>query len=279
MSTLAFDERASDDNVKPALCEHDRITFAGISVNQLTLADLMKLLYIGIANNEKWVIATHNLHSLYLFPRLRRFREYFATAEWVYMDGMSLVALARLYGHRVNRAHRVTFIDWTEPIMKAAVKNRWRVFYLGSDANTASKAMIDLRERFPQLQIVARSGYFNAERDNPENLAVLKAIDSYRPHLVMVGMGMPRQELWIYDNRDDIRANIIVPCGAALEYVAGAVPTPPRWAGRLGLEWAFRLASEPRRLAGRYLGEPWEILGRVISDLVFRRWKQEAPQR
>jgi len=276
MSTLGFDERRDEECTKLEERPHDRITFASISANRLTLADLMRLVYIGISHHKKWVLATHNLHSLYLFPRLQLFREYFAAAEWVYIDGMSLVALARLYGRQLNREHRVTFIDVTEPLMEASAKNGWRIFYVGSDAKTALKGITVLKERFPDLQIMTKSGYFNVERNGSENRAVLEAIALYQPHVLMVGMGMPRQELWIYDNFPDITANVILPCGAALEYVAGAVPTPPRWAGRLGLEWAFRLVSEPRRLARRYLVEPWAILGTLISDLAFKRRKQET---
>jgi len=58
---------------------------------------------------------------------------------------------------------------------------------------------------------------------------VLESIRKYSPHILMVGMGMPRQELWIYENRTALAANVILPCGAAMDYVAGAVPMPPRW--------------------------------------------------
>jgi N-acetylglucosaminyldiphosphoundecaprenol N-acetyl-beta-D-mannosaminyltransferase len=85
----------------------------------------------------------------------------------------------------------------------------------------------------------------------------------------MVGMGMPRQELWIEANLNAIQANIILATGAVLDYVAGVIPTPPRWSGPLGLEWAFRLAAEPRRLASRYLIEPWTLVPIVLRNLTF----------
>jgi N-acetylglucosaminyldiphosphoundecaprenol N-acetyl-beta-D-mannosaminyltransferase len=81
-------------------------------------------------------------------------------------------------------------------------------------------------------------------------------------------MGMPRQEKWIQDNRKDIRANVILTSGATLDYVVGAKRMAPRWMGTLGLEWAFRLATEPRRLAFRYLIEPWGLLSAVVSKRI-----------
>jgi N-acetylglucosaminyldiphosphoundecaprenol N-acetyl-beta-D-mannosaminyltransferase len=76
----------------------------------------------------------------------------------------------------------------------------------------------------------------------------------------MVGMGMPRQEHWIVDNFELLGPVVVLPCGAAIDYVAGEIPTPPRWAGRCGLEWLYRLAAEPGRLWKRYLIEPWFVL-------------------
>jgi N-acetylglucosaminyldiphosphoundecaprenol N-acetyl-beta-D-mannosaminyltransferase len=90
-------------------------------------------------------------------------------------------------------------------------------------------------------------------------------------------MGMPRQERWILENRDDIDANVIFPSGATLDYIAGAKPMAPRWMGALGLEWAFRLATEPRRLAVRYLVEPWGLLTAVVTNSLQTSRDQMAP--
>jgi N-acetylglucosaminyldiphosphoundecaprenol N-acetyl-beta-D-mannosaminyltransferase len=89
--------------------------------------------------------------------------------------------------------------------------------------------------------------------------------------VLIVGMGMPRQQHWTLDNAERLAVNVVSTCGAALDYVAGAIPTPPRWAGRAGLEWACRLAAEPRRLASRYLVEPWGLAPCVLQALA-RRW-------
>jgi N-acetylglucosaminyldiphosphoundecaprenol N-acetyl-beta-D-mannosaminyltransferase len=104
--------------------------------------------------------------------------------------------------------------------------------------------------------------------DGSENKSVLQQIADFQPHLLMVGMGMPRQELWIEANLNAIQANVILATGAVLDYVAGVIPTPPRWSGPLGLEWAFRLASEPKRLTPRYLIEPWTILRVIARDML-----------
>lgn len=110
-----------------------------------------------------------------------------------------------------------------------------------------------------------RHGYFDAQESSPDNQDVLKDIHSYGPQILLVGMGMPRQESWVMDNWDSLSGNAILCCGAALDYFSGEIPTPPRWMGQLGLEWLYRLGSEPKRLWHRYLVEPWFVLIMTIK--------------
>jgi N-acetylglucosaminyldiphosphoundecaprenol N-acetyl-beta-D-mannosaminyltransferase len=156
--------------------------------------------------------------------------------------------------------------------MTAAVQQGWRVFYLGSKPGVAERGAEILQQRFPGLQIATAHGYFDARPDSQENQAVLAEINTYQPHVLMVGMSMPRQEHWVLDNLEQISANAILTAGAAMDYVAGAVPTPPRWAGKWGLEWLFRLVAEPRRLARRYLVEPWFVLRLFLSERFKQRY-------
>jgi N-acetylglucosaminyldiphosphoundecaprenol N-acetyl-beta-D-mannosaminyltransferase len=111
-------------------------------------------------------------------------------------------------------------------------------------------------------------GFFDTTPGSMESVAVLEAIRAFRPHILLVCMGMPRQEYWIQDNWERIHANAVLPMGAALDYWAGVIPTPPRWMGRMGLEWLCRLLSEPRRLWRRYLVEPWALLVPLAAALL-----------
>jgi len=95
---------------------------------------------------------------------------------------------------------------------------------------------------------------------------VTRAIAAFRPDLLMVGMGMPRQEAWVAAHVDALEVPAVLTCGACMDYVAGVVATPPRWAGRVGLEWGFRLIAEPRRLGYRYLVEPWSVARLFASE-------------
>jgi N-acetylglucosaminyldiphosphoundecaprenol N-acetyl-beta-D-mannosaminyltransferase len=89
---------------------------------------------------------------------------------------------------------------------------------------------------------------------------VIDRINRFGTDLLVVGMGTPIQEKWVHQHRVLFETPAILTAGACMEYVAGVVRTPPRWMGRYGLEWSFRLVENPRRFAYRYLVEPW-ILG------------------
>lgn len=97
-----------------------------------------------------------------------------------------------------------------------------------------------------------------------ENERVLARINAWHPDILLVGMGMGRQERWVLENRDRLDVPVVAVCGACIEYFAGSVKTAPRWLGPLGLEWAFRLLSDPRRFAWRYLVEPWLAIAFLV---------------
>jgi N-acetylglucosaminyldiphosphoundecaprenol N-acetyl-beta-D-mannosaminyltransferase len=247
----------------------------GVHMNALTMSDLHGVIAQSIQSAQCSIIANHNFHSVYLYHQNCQMKAFYEKAHYIHIDGMALVFLGRLLGLPFRREHRVTYVDWVLPLMREAVKNGWRIFYLGSKPGIAEQGARILRERVPELQIAVAHGYFDTHPESEENRAVLASVAAYQPHILMVGMGMPRQEQWILHNLDKIYANAILTAGACMDYVAGAVSTPPRWAGKLGLEWAFRLLVEPRRLWRRYLIEPWFLLRLFVAQSVSRRCSTE----
>jgi N-acetylglucosaminyldiphosphoundecaprenol N-acetyl-beta-D-mannosaminyltransferase len=242
-------------------------SFLDIAVHQLTKDQLNDAVAESVHSGRRTVIANHNLHSLYLFHRNPAFRDFYKLADVVHADGIGIVALSALGNIGLQREHRTTYVDWMPDLVALAAANRWRLFYVGSKPGIAAQGAAKLVEEWPGLQIETAHGYFDASRTPPDNLRLLERIREFQPHILLVGMGMPRQECWIAENLPELSCNVILPAGAAMDYIAGAVATPPRWTGRLGLEWLFRLWIEPKRLASRYLIEPWYVAGIVMSHL------------
>jgi N-acetylglucosaminyldiphosphoundecaprenol N-acetyl-beta-D-mannosaminyltransferase len=258
--------------------QRPRYRMMGVDVDATTVDELHAFIAESILAGRRSVIANHNLHSVYLHHRDAKMRAFFGRADRCHIDGMPLIFIGCLLGYPLESRHRITYIDWTPRLLAEAARRGWRVFYLGSKPGVVDRGIGAIRESFPHLEIAARHGYFDAAPDGVENAEVVAQINRFRPHLLMVGMGMPRQERWILENADALAANVILPCGAAVDYLAGAIPTPPRWTGAIGLEWLFRLASEPWRLWTRYLVEPWLLAFLLTLDCCRRGRQAGRPQ-
>jgi N-acetylglucosaminyldiphosphoundecaprenol N-acetyl-beta-D-mannosaminyltransferase len=250
--------------------------FLGIRVGAYTRDDLNARIAQAVAAGERIVIANHNLNSVSLVRRDPRMRAFYESADVIHVDGMPLVPLGRALGMPLRRDHRVTYVDWVPALMAEAERAGWRVYYVGGRPGVADRAAAILRERHPRLVIEVRHGFFDHSPGCAESVAVLEEIGRFAPNVLMVGLGMPRQEHWVHAHRAALEANATLLAGAALDYVAGVVPTPPRWAGRWSLEWAFRLVAEPKRLGRRYLIEPWPVLGLFLREWLLMKGRRVA---
>jgi N-acetylglucosaminyldiphosphoundecaprenol N-acetyl-beta-D-mannosaminyltransferase len=252
---------------EPPIAAPVRVDLFGAWVEAWTGETLLARIRAAVSERERIIIGNHNLHSLALLHRTPEMRRFYERADHIHVDGMPLIWWGRAMGHAVGAQNRITYIDWLPALLDEACRSGWRLFYLGSRPEVVEVGANALRHRHPGLKLETHHGYFEAAPGSPESHAVVNRINEAAPDLLMVGMGMPRQETWILQNADRLRVPVILPAGAALDYVAGAIPTPPRWLGRIGLEWAYRLFSEPRRLAHRYLVEPWQLVPYAGRDL------------
>jgi N-acetylglucosaminyldiphosphoundecaprenol N-acetyl-beta-D-mannosaminyltransferase len=241
----------------------------GVHVDALTIPEITERIAASIAAQDHRLLGAHNLHSVHLYQENSAVRSFYDTAHYIPIDSMALVLLARLLGYRVTRNHRATSLDWIDSVLDAAVRNNWRVFYYGSRPGVIDDGADAWRTRHPGLQLATAQGPPRgcSESSNDE---LLNKIRAWSPHLLFVGLGQPRQEAWAIENWEAAGANVTVMAGALLDYAAGAVPLPPRWMGRIGFEWLFRLMTEPRWLWRRYLLEPWFLLGPIARDLAVR---------
>jgi len=245
-----------------------RIRLLGEAVDLATPAEVMNFVARKVAADQRAIIGNHNTHSLHLVTREPEMREFYARADLIELDSTPLVMWGKLTGKPVSRAHRCTYLDWRDDFWRLASRHGWRVFYLGGAPGVPELAAERLRDRYPGVTLAGRNGYFDAEPGSADSIAVLAEINAFKPDILFVGMGMPRQEQWIVRNFDQLERGVVFSIGAAFDYEAGVQVTPPRWIGQIGLEWAFRLALSPSRLARRYLVEPWSLAPAAARDLV-----------
>lgn len=231
-----------------------------------TVDDYLALLRRCVSRRERLCVYYHNQHTLYLYFRSESLRRCYAGAI-VLADGMIVVFLGKLLGLPLGRDQRVTYVDFVMPLMRLARDAGWQVYHVGQPGEVQRRALERLRRELPGLRIDGRDGYFDQTPRSADSLEAVRRINEAGTDLLLVGFGTPRQEEWVHAHRELIDAPAVLVCGACMEYVAGAVRTPPRWLGRLGLEWSFRLLESPRRFGYRYTLQT----ARLLAELA-RRW-------
>ncbi|MEQ8554303.1 MAG: WecB/TagA/CpsF family glycosyltransferase [Cyclobacteriaceae bacterium] len=216
-----------------------------------------------ILEKKKLVLFSENLHSLYLQFYNKDFHDVKRTYA-TRIDGMPIVWLAKILGNpEVTRDHRLTWMDWKDTFFDNCNSKGHRLFYVGSKPEYSSKIKDYIGANFENIQFECRHGYFTIESHEEE--ALIQTINEFRPDIVLVGMGMPRQEFWVHSNYERIDASVFLTCGAAMEYLIGEVNIPPRWMGRVGLEWLYRFWESPGRFYKRYFFEPWVLMYHIVK--------------
>jgi N-acetylglucosaminyldiphosphoundecaprenol N-acetyl-beta-D-mannosaminyltransferase len=249
----------------------------GVKVTPTTMEDLFTLMDRSVAAKDQVVIASLNLHGMYKLFKDEIFRSLHDDPKTcVHIDGTPIIWLGKAAGLSLNNEHRTGWIDWFLPLMERAQRSGWRVYYLGGTEEVLTGGLARLRGEFPELAIDGHNGYFDARPGSAANTAVVDHINRFEPHILIVGMGMGRQEHWISANRENLRTNCIGTCGACMEYFAGVVPTAPRWLAPLGLEWLYRLLSDPARFWRRYLVEPWIVAWFLLTRTNRKRRRAAA---
>ena len=246
----------------------ERVSALGVEVDLVRPEEVMHHIGQAVAAGQPARIANHNAHSIYLTKKNSEFAAFFNHADLIEIDSTPLIFFTRVLGLHSRRFHRCTYLDWRDHFWSIAARNRWRVFYLGGEPGVADEAARRLRQRYPGVSIDVRDGYFDMTSGSADNDGVLAHISQAQPHVLFVGMGMPRQEMWIHVNQRLLPSCVVLSVGAAFDYEAGVQSPAPRWMGRAGVEWLFRLVGDPKRLYYRYCVEPWWLIGPAVTDIL-----------
>lgn len=201
----------------------------------------------GFRQKAPKVVFYLNTHTIRLVCEDEKLGKSYRVADAVYCDGWGAVWLARLAGVRIKE--RATTMDFFHVFCETAQNNKLKIFLLGGNNGVADRAMRRLGMLYPGLKIVGCSdGYFN----NTEE--IIKKINQSKPDVLLVGMGTPRQEKWLVENKNKLKIQLGWAVGSLFEYLAEDKPRSPVWLGKLHLEWLFRMIVEPNP-GRRYLAD------------------------
>lgn len=250
-----------------------RLNIVGVPLDNFEKLSLLNFISTCVENQRLSVVGHINLHSICCLFESPEMKDLLNLEEAVvHIDGMPIVWAMKMKGCKVKRDNRLTYLDWGEDLLAIADQKGWKVGYVGSSSATCLRAVEFFKRRHPSLQIRGWSGYFDLHDDavGSQLRLILGEIREYAPQLLFVGMGQPRQEIFVKRHFRNMGSTVYLCCGAFFEYFVSDRAPPPRWMGRLGLEWLYRLAQNPRRYSYRYLVEPFKVLRLLLRARDFR---------
>jgi N-acetylglucosaminyldiphosphoundecaprenol N-acetyl-beta-D-mannosaminyltransferase len=255
---------------------NDTISLFGMTIDRLSIegatAQILSWCVAPRGDRCRYIV-TPNVDHVVMFQQHPDLRTAYADASLVLADGAPVVWASRLL--RQPLPERVAGSDLVPAVLAAAGQvdggdcAPLRVFFLGAAPGVAEEAVRRLVARYPHVRFVGTySPPLGFEHSMVENMLVLEQIANARPDLLVLGLGAPKQELWIQKHCRQVEAKVTVCAGATIDFLAGHRRRSPVWLRRIGLEWLHRMLREPRRLARRYVRDAF-----AFPPLVWREYR------
>ena len=253
----------------PSVCMSIETTkLFGIDLHRVTMEQSIDTLLEWMSDDApcRYVVTPNVDHIVKLQSDVEMHQAY-QRASLVVADGWPLVTASRLLGSPLPQ--RVAGSDLVPALLAAGSQiPGFRVFLLGAAAGVGLKAADQIRARWPQVDVCGvASPRFGFDTDSGESQDVVAAINAAAAHLLVVGLGAPRQETWLCKYAEQLNARVAIAAGATIDFLAGVQTRAPRWIRAIRMEWLFRLLSDPRRLAQRYA-----VDAVVFPRLVLAEW-------
>lgn len=250
----------------------ERTNVLGVGISAINLPMALEFLDDRIKRREPTYVCITGVHGVMesqTDPELRRIHN---QAGLVTPDGMPMVWMSRLAGHK--HVDRVYGPDLMLAVCEASLQKGYRHFFYGGNEGVPELLRDKLQQRFPGLQVVGTYSPPFRSLTPEEDAAIVAQINAAQPDIVWVGLSTPKQERWMAAHLGRVQAPVMVGVGAAFDFHAGLKRQAPRWMQRSGMEWFFRMVSEPKRLARRYLhNNPRFVIAVLMQLLGLRRYK------
>jgi N-acetylglucosaminyldiphosphoundecaprenol N-acetyl-beta-D-mannosaminyltransferase len=240
----------------------ERVNVLGVGVSVLNLDRALAVMADAIAKRRKGYITVTGVHGVTEAQDDAEFRRILNGSFLCTPDGMPMVWMGKLAGHK--EMDRVYGPDLMELICEKGVGLGWKQFFYGGAPGVAEELKGKLERRFPGMQVVGTFTPPFRALNAEEERALVEQVAQAKPDLFWVGLSTPKQERFMAAFLPKLETTLMVGVGAAFDFHAGRVKQAPRWIQRSGLEWAYRVWQEPRRLWKRYARNNPLFVARVI---------------
>jgi len=235
-----------------------RANILGVHVSAINMYQALRAIDHWIVHREKYYVCVTPAHGVMECQTQPDLKQIFNSSGLTTPDGMAIVWLLKLMGyHHVSRVYGP---DLMLAVCHRSQEMRYRHFLYGGNPNVPETLALNLQSRFPDLNIVGAYSPPFRPLTVEEDEKIIETINQVQPDVVWVGLSTPKQELWMAEHLGKINAPVMIGVGAAFDFLSGNKKQAPRWVQQIGLEWLFRLSTEPARLWRRYVQYPVFVL-------------------
>ena len=250
----------------------DQVSLFDVKIDALRMEDVVERIH-------KWVrtrsdsgcryVVTPNVDHTVMLQEDEGLQAAYKDAWLVLADGHPVVWASRIL--RRPLPERVPGSDLVPRLFASASKDRpLRTYLLGAAEGVADRAASNIQSKWSAVEIVGTySPPLGFEKDEEENARIIAKIAEAKPDVLVVGLGAPKQELWVHRFHKQLDAGVALCVGATIDFLAGEKARAPRWIQSLGMEWFHRMATDPKRLVKRYARDAW-----VFPQLIWREWRR-----
>lgn len=249
-----------------------RVILFNYAIDALRMSEAIDLIHSWIEEDlySCRFVVTPNVNHTVLLQEHANLQSVYKEANLVLADGFPLIVVSRLL--KLPLPERVAGSELIPKLFEAALpQRRLKVFLLGAAEHVGERAAKVIHSTYPGVEVVGTfSPPFGFENSLKQNSDIIRRVNCVQPDILIIGLGAPKQELWVHKHRKEIKTKVAFCVGATIDFIAGEKRQAPIWMRRAGLEWIHRILSEPRRLLGRYVHD-----ARLFPQLVWAEWRKE----
>ena len=230
-----------------------------IQIDNLTMQETLNEIDRLVVNNEKSYIVTPNVDHIVKLEKDKELKQVYENAALVLADGKPLIWISKLYKNPIKE--KISGSDLFPLMCEMAANKKYSMFFLGAAEGVANRAAYNLKQKYNELNVVGTySPPYGFEKNDKEIERIIRMINDAKPDILIVGLGCPKQEKFIYRYKEQLNVPLSLGLGASLDFEAENIKRAPKWMANHGLEWLYRMMQDPKRLIKRYLIDDVEII-------------------
>ena len=236
-----------------------RIKFMNTDIDNLTMAETLNEIDKLIQKKNCSYVVTPNVDHIVRLEKDEELQKVYKNASLILTDGKPLIWISKWYKTPIKE--KISGSDLFPRVCQLAANKNYTMYLLGAAEGVADTAARNLMKKYPGLNIVGTySPPFGFEKNEQEMNKIKTQIQDVHPDILIVGLGCPKQEKFMYYHCKELGVPISFGLGASIDFEAGNIKRAPKWISNHGLEWLYRFSKEPKRLFKRYFVDDLKII-------------------